>query len=99
MSRYEVKYMLFLAPFRIIIIEAFPSFFFYKIFQAGFAGDDEPQVIIPSLVGRPRHQVSNYKQCKKTSYPLSLQVTVPFEIRNSNLENLSIDTANYAVLI
>lgn len=27
--------------------------------KAGFAGDDAPRAVFPSLVGRPRHQVSN----------------------------------------
>lgn len=25
--------------------------------KAGFAGDDAPRVVFPSIVGRPRHQV------------------------------------------
>ena len=25
-------------------------------FQAGFAGDDAPRAVFPSIVGRPRHQ-------------------------------------------
>lgn len=28
--------------------------------KAGFAGDDAPRAVFPSIVGRPRHQV-NYK--------------------------------------
>ena len=27
--------------------------------KAGFAGDDAPRAVFPSIVGRPRHQVSN----------------------------------------
>lgn len=27
--------------------------------KAGFAGDDAPRSVFPSLVGRPRHQVRN----------------------------------------
>ena len=27
------------------------------MFKAGFAGDDAPRAIFPSIVGRPRHQV------------------------------------------
>jgi len=31
--------------------------------KAGFAGDDAPRAVFPSIVGRPRHQVSiNIKQ-------------------------------------
>ena len=28
--------------------------------KAGFAGDDAPRAVFPSIVGRPRHQVRNY---------------------------------------
>uniref|UniRef100_A0A8C7X401 Uncharacterized protein n=1 Tax=Oryzias sinensis TaxID=183150 RepID=A0A8C7X401_9TELE len=28
-----------------------------SIFKAGFAGNDAPQVVFPSIVGRPRNQV------------------------------------------
>ena len=28
--------------------------------QAGFAGDDAPRAVFPSIVGRPRHQVSYF---------------------------------------
>lgn len=27
--------------------------------KAGFAGDDAPRAVFPSIVGRPRHQVSD----------------------------------------
>jgi actin beta/gamma 1 len=27
--------------------------------KAGFAGDDAPRAVFPSIVGRPRHQVIN----------------------------------------
>ena len=27
--------------------------------KAGFAGDDAPRAVFPSIVGRPRHQVNN----------------------------------------
>jgi len=27
--------------------------------KAGFAGDDAPRAVFPSIVGRPRHQVYN----------------------------------------
>ena len=34
--------------------------------KAGFAGDDAPRAVFPSIVGRPRHQVKSYsaKLCK-----------------------------------
>lgn len=28
--------------------------------KAGFAGDDAPRAVFPSIVGRPRHQVSAF---------------------------------------
>ncbi|VDP97079.1 unnamed protein product [Trichobilharzia regenti] len=28
--------------------------------KAGFAGDDAPRAVFPSIVGRPRHQVSDW---------------------------------------
>ena len=28
--------------------------------KAGFAGDDAPRAVFPSIVGRPRHQVCGY---------------------------------------
>jgi len=28
--------------------------------KAGFAGDDAPRAVFPSIVGRPRHQVRNF---------------------------------------
>ena len=31
--------------------------------KAGFAGDDAPRAVFPSIVGRPRHQV-----CKTISF-------------------------------
>lgn len=30
--------------------------------KAGFAGDDAPRAVFPSIVGRPRHQVWLYEQ-------------------------------------
>ena len=29
--------------------------------KAGFAGDDAPRAVFPSIVGRPRHQVPHLK--------------------------------------
>ena len=34
--------------------------------KAGFAGDDAPRAVFPSIVGRPRHQVS-FHPCNFTS--------------------------------
>lgn len=28
--------------------------------KAGFAGDDAPRAVFPSIVGRPRHQVEEF---------------------------------------
>ena len=42
--------------------------------KAGFAGDDAPRAVFPSIVGRPRHQVSEkftHIQAKNTSYSLT----------------------------
>jgi len=33
--------------------------------KAGFAGDDAPRAVFPSIVGRPRHQVCY--DCKSTN--------------------------------
>jgi len=30
--------------------------------KAGFAGDDAPRAVFPSIVGRPRHQVKTDRQ-------------------------------------
>ena len=30
--------------------------------KAGFAGDDAPRAVFPSIVGRPRHQVNQKKK-------------------------------------
>lgn len=30
--------------------------------KAGFAGDDAPRAVFPSIVGRPRHQVSKHSK-------------------------------------
>ena len=32
--------------------------------KAGFAGDDAPRAVFPSLVGRPKHQVIKRYSCK-----------------------------------
>jgi len=46
--------------------------------KAGFAGDDAPRAVFPSIVGRPRHQVRSRVIAK---------LQVPFVVRKS------IDTA------
>jgi len=33
--------------------------------KAGFAGDDAPRAVFPSIVGRPRYQVGEKKKKKK----------------------------------
>ena len=33
--------------------------------KAGFAGDDAPRAVFPSIVGRPRHQVSHKDEKKQ----------------------------------
>ena len=33
--------------------------------KAGFAGDDAPRAVFPSIVGRPRHQVKIFRNFKK----------------------------------
>ena len=42
--------------------------------KAGFAGDDAPRAVFPSIVGRPRHQVSVYEyktyECLQTNQKL-----------------------------
>ena len=35
--------------------------------KAGFAGDDAPRAVFPSIVGRPRHQVCNHPPPPSTS--------------------------------
>merc|ERR1739838_431933 len=36
--------------------------------KAGFAGDDAPRAVFPSIVGRPRHQGVMVGMCQKDSY-------------------------------
>lgn len=33
--------------------------------KAGFAGDDAPRAVFPSIVGRPRHQVGKDQHIQK----------------------------------
>ena len=42
--------------------------------KAGFAGDDAPRAVFPSIVGRPRHQVWNLLCCKIWEAVLSTQI-------------------------
>lgn len=37
--------------------------------KAGFAGDDAPRAVFPSIVGRPRHQVNNHIFAVCFQYP------------------------------
>ena len=37
--------------------------------KAGFAGDDAPRAVFPSIVGRPRHQVNMNIYIDKTENP------------------------------
>lgn len=37
--------------------------------KAGFAGDDAPRAVFPSIVGRPRHQVNFPPACVPRSSP------------------------------
>ena len=43
--------------------------------KAGFAGDDAPRAVFPSIVGRPRHQVYN----SKLNYILIHQINYKLE--------------------
>ena len=38
--------------------------------KAGFAGDDAPRAVFPSIVGRPRHQVCRIIQFDKKKWIL-----------------------------
>jgi len=38
--------------------------------KAGFAGDDAPRAVFPSIVGRPRHQV-----CKMILYKYLIKIS------------------------
>ncbi len=42
--------------------------------KAGFAGDDAPRAVFPSIVGRPRHQVKKKKKkpCKQNKQTKNL---------------------------
>lgn len=36
--------------------------------KAGFAGDDAPRAVFPSIVGRPRHQVHHLPSTTSSTY-------------------------------
>lgn len=36
-------------------VKSLPNLIYLSILQAGFAGDDAPRAVFPSIVGRPRH--------------------------------------------
>lgn len=38
--------------------------------KAGFAGDDAPRAVFPSIVGRPRHQVNLTPKIFKSGFTL-----------------------------
>ena len=40
--------------------------------KAGFAGDDAPRAVFPSIVGRPRHQVQQTKHHTQTHCSITL---------------------------
>ena len=39
--------------------------------KAGFAGDDAPRAVFPSIVGRPRHQVRKNNEIFHRHKPIS----------------------------
>lgn len=43
--------------------------------KAGFAGDDAPRAVFPSIVGRPRHQVTADWSTHMLTVLLLMQVT------------------------
>lgn len=45
--------------------------------KAGFAGDDAPRAVFPSIVGRPRYQVCIYKEKEKDSPFTPLPPSLP----------------------
>ena len=42
--------------------------------KAGFAGDDAPRAVFPSIVGRPRHQVSSGFLKEKFHYLIAMLI-------------------------
>ena len=41
--------------------------------KAGFAGDDAPRAVFPSIVGRPRHQVKIFRNFKNLYFLLAVK--------------------------
>ncbi len=49
--------------------------------KAGFAGDDAPRAVFPSIVGRPRHQgVMVRLKIKLLSLPVLVEVVEPSRV-------------------
>ena len=49
--------------------------------KSGFAGDDAPRAVFPSIVGRPRHQGVMVGMGQKASAPISvLEFLVKLEV-------------------
>ena len=46
--------------------------------KAGFAGDDAPRAVFPSIVGRPRHQVGVVPIITNLYFRLTIPSPVPF---------------------
>ena len=48
--------------------------------KAGFAGDDAPRAVFPSIVGRPRHQVKltklSLKLCKENKIVINTELNL-----------------------
>ena len=40
--------------------------------KAGFAGDDAPRAVFPSIVGRPRHQVLIFSFIKRSNFNVNV---------------------------
>ena len=51
--------------------------------KAGFAGDDAPRAVFPSIVGRPRHQVNIFS----INLELTDQILLPHLTSYSNNES------------
>ena len=41
--------------------------------KAGFAGDDAPRAVFPSIVGRPRHQVKIFRNFKNLYFLFAVE--------------------------
>lgn len=58
--------------------------------KAGFAGDDAPRAVFPSIVGRPRHQVTHPAFLRGLPVCSSFQVGGSMEIRFGKLLDLKV---------